>query len=282
MEDRKQQMKRIEILEGFYNSIREDVRLEKSRQGQLEYFVTMNYIHRFLQPGDRVLEIGAGTGRYSVALAKEGYRVSSVELVESNLRELKKKAEGLSNITACQGDALDLGRFDDDSFDVTLSFGPMYHLYEAEDQHKALEEAIRVTKPGGILLVAFLSAHAIICTNYLYDWMPTIDGLRENFDSAYRVRHFKEQLFTGFDIREFEELFTGRGVDHVTTVAVDNVLEIAERRPDFSMTDEDFAAFADYQLHICEKREMLGNSSHLLYICRKRAACAGEAAEDRK
>ena len=48
------------------------------------------------------------------------------------------------------------------------------------------------------------------------------------------------------------------------------VLEIAERRPDFSMTDEDFAAFADYQLHICEKREMLGNSSHLLYICRKR------------
>lgn len=48
-----------------------------------------------------------------------------------------------------------------------------------------------------------------------------------------------------------------------------HVLEIAERREDFSMTDEDFKAFADYQLHICEKREMLGSSSHLLYICKK-------------
>ena len=264
------EMKRTEILNEFYNKINEDARLEKSRQGQMEYFVTMNYIQKFLKEGDRVLEIGAGTGRYSVALAKEGYRVSAVELVESNLAELKKNAEGLDNIEAYQGDALNLSRFDDDSFDVTLSFGPMYHLYEEEDQHKALDEAIRVTKPGGIILVAFLSAHAIICTNYLYDWLPTIQGLEENFDSDYKVKHFKEQLFTGFDIVEFEELFTNKDVDYITTVAVDNVLEVAEGRPDFSMTDEEFDAFKNYQLHICEKREMLGNSSHLLYICKKR------------
>jgi tetratricopeptide (TPR) repeat protein len=81
---------------------------------------------------------------------------------------------------------------------------------EAEDQHRALDEAIRVTKPGGIILAAFLSAHAIICTNYLYDGISTVRGLEENFDSEYNVRHFKEQLFTGFDIAEFEELFTGK------------------------------------------------------------------------
>ncbi|MBR4467518.1 MAG: methyltransferase domain-containing protein [Clostridia bacterium] len=269
MECRKQS-KRTEMLAEFYGSISEDARLQKSRQGQLEYFVTMNYIHRFLKPGDSVLEIGAGTGRYSVALAKEGYRVSSVELVESNLKELMKHAEGLENIEARQGDALDLSAFDDGSFDVTLSFGPMYHLYEEDEQRKALDEAIRVTKRGGILLIAFLSVHAIICTNYLYEWMSTIRGLKENFDGDYKVRHFREQLFTGFDIAEFEDLFRDLDVDHLTTVAADNVLEVAEKRPDFSMTDEEFEAFADYQLHICEKREMLGNSSHLLYICRKR------------
>jgi len=263
-------MKRTEIINDFYNKSNEDARLEKSRQGQLEYAVTMNYIHKFLKQGDRVLETGAGTGRYSIALAKEGYKVSSVELVESNLAVLKKHSQGLDNIKAYQGDALDLGRFADDSFDLTLSFGPMYHLYEEEDQHMALNEAIRVTKPGGIIFTAFLSAHAIICTNYLYDWAPTVQGLKENFDSDYKVRHFKEQLFTGFDIVEFEELFADKETDHITTVAVDNVLEIAEKRPDFSMTDEDFRAFTDYQLHICEKREMLGNSSHLIYICRKR------------
>ena len=270
MENKIDQMQRTEIINEFYNSINEDGRLEKSRQGQLEYLITMNYIHKFLKQRDKVLEIGAGTGRYSIAIAKEGYRVSSIELVESNLNVLKKNARGLDNIEAYQGDALDLGRFTDNSFDVTLSFGPMYHLYEAEDQNKALNEAIRVTKPGGIILIAFLSAHAIICTNYLYDWMPTIQGLKENFDSDYQVRHFKEQLFTGFDIVEFEELFTNKEVDHITTVAVDNVLEVAEGRTDFSLTDEEFEAFADYQLHICEKREMLGNSSHLLYICKKR------------
>lgn len=261
---------RTEIVTMFYEKVDEDNRLEKGRQGQLEYFVTMNYIHKFAKAGDRILEIGAGTGRYSIALAKEGFQVSAIELVEKNLKELKDNAKELTNLAACQGDALDLSRFENDSFHVTLSFGPMYHLYDEKDQHKALNEAIRVTKPGGIILVAFLSAHAIICTNYLYDFLPTTAGIKQNFDSDYRVKHFKEQLFTGFDVCEFEELFIGKDVEYITTVAVDNVLEIAEARPDFAMTDEDFRAFADYQLHICEKREMLGNSSHLLYVCRKK------------
>ena len=270
MEDRIKKMNRTEILNEFYNSINEEERLLKSRQGQLEYFITMNYIHKFLKAGDSVLEIGAGTGRYSITLAKEGYRVSAVELVESNLNELNKKAVGLDNIEAYQGDALDLSRFKDNSFDITLVFGPMYHLYDEIDQHRAIDEAIRVTKDNGIILVAFLSAHAIICTNYLYDYMPTTYGIEENFDEEYNTKHFKEQLFTGFDIVEFEELFKDKNVEYITTVACDNVLEIAEMRSDFKMSDEDFKAFSDYQLHICEKREMLGNSSHLLYICRKK------------
>ena len=83
-------MGRTEIIQGFYGAINEDDRLIRSRQGQLEYFITMHCIRLFLQPGDRVLEIGAGTGRYSIALAREGYPVSAVELVESNLETLKK------------------------------------------------------------------------------------------------------------------------------------------------------------------------------------------------
>ena len=263
-------MERTEMINRIYGQIHEDDRLLQTRQGQLEYRITMHYIHKYLKPGDRVLEIGAGTGRYSIALAREGFRVAAVELVESNLAVLKQHAAGLPGIEAVQGDALDLSRFGDSTFDLTLLFGPMYHLYEKADQHRAIDEAIRVTKPGGVILAAFLSAHAIICTNYLYDGLPTAQGIRANFDNDYQVRHFQEQLFTGFDICEFEALFADKAVDHVTTVAADNVLEIAERRADFRMTDEDFAAFAAYQLHICEKREMLGNSSHLIYICKKR------------
>lgn len=260
---------RVRLINDLYEHIDEDKRLERSRQGQLEFFITMNYINRFLHKGDRVLEIGAGTGRYSRALAQEGFHVFALELVKHNLSVLKEHAKDLVNLEACQGDALDLSRYADNMFDVTLLFGPLYHLYDRTDQHKALDEAIRVTKTGGIILVSFLSAHAIICTNYLYDAMPTVQGLNLNFDAHYNVRHFKEQLFTGFDVCEFEGLFTEKETKHITTIAVDGVLEIAERRADFSMTDEDFKAFADYHLQLCEKREMLGYSSHLLYICQK-------------
>lgn len=260
---------RKEMIDYIYGQFEEDKRLEKSRQGQLEFFITMNYIEKFIKQGDRVLEIGAGTGRYSIALAKSGFDITAVELVENNLDVLRKNSEGLKNIQSFQADAIDLSRFDDNSFDITLLFGPMYHLYESSDQHKALDEAIRVTKKDGVILVAFLSAHAIICTNYLYDFISTVEGLKENFDADFNVRHFKEQIFTGFDIVEFEQLFKDKNTKYITTVAVDNVLEIAEKRNDFKMSDEDFEAFKKYQLHICEKREMLGNSSHLLYICKK-------------
>lgn len=259
--------KRIEIINSFYNYIDEDVRLDHSRHGQMEYITTMEYIHRFAETGAKILEIGAGTGRYSIALAKEGYQVTSVELVESNLEVLKKNSSGLNNLQAFQGDALNLGRFADNEFDVTLVFGPMYHLYEKKDVHKALDEAIRVTKEDGIILVAFLSVYAILFDNYLNGSL--IEGIKENFDEHYNVKHFEEQLFTGYDIVEFENLFEGKKVEHLKTVAVDSILELAEGRKDFAISEEELEAFAKYHLATCEKRELLGASSHLLYICKK-------------
>lgn len=259
--------KRIEIVNSFYNQIDEDVRLDKSRHGQMEYITTMEYIHRYAKSGAKILEIGAGTGRYSIALAKEGYEVTSVELVESNLEVLKENSSDLKNIQAFQGDALDLGRFSDEQFDVTLVFGPMYHLYDKKDVHKALDEAIRVTKEDGIILVAFLSVYAILFDNYLNGTL--VEGIAENFTDDYEIKHFEEQLFTGYDIVEFEELFAEKRVEYLKTVAVDSILELAEGRKDFAMSDEELEAFVKYHLATCEKRELLGCSSHLLYICKK-------------
>ena len=259
--------KRIEIVSSFYDDIDEDSRLNRSRHGQLEYETTMEYIHRYVKPGAKVLEIGAGTGRYSIALAKEGYNVAAVELVESNLEVLRKNSSDIKNIVSYQGDALNLSRFEDDQFDVTLLFGPMYHLYSKEDVHKAIDEAIRVTKNDGVILVAFLSVYAIMNDNYLNGTF--VAGVEENFDSEFNVKHFEEQLFTGYDIVEFEQLFESHKTKYITTVATDNILELAEGRADFKMSDEEFMLFVKYHLATCEKRELLGSSSHLLYICKK-------------
>ena len=255
------------IVSSFYGQTDEDSRLDRTRHGQLEYRTTMSYIHRFAGRGSRVLEVGAGTGRYSIALAKEGMDVTAVELVESNLAVLREKGRGLENLRALQGDAADLSQLADDSFDVTLVLGPMYHLYEPEEVDRAIDEAIRVTRPGGALLFAFISVYAIMYANYFYgNWAF---GQAENFMPDGKVRHFKEQLFTGYDVAEFEALFAGRAVDWITTAGTDGLLEPIEKRPDFSIPEEDFDAFAEWYLAIAEKRELLGSTNHLLYICRK-------------
>ena len=95
-------------------------------------------------------------------------------------------------------------------------------------------------------------------------------GQVENFTEDYRVKHYKEQLFTGYDVVEFEQLFEGKPVEYITTATVDGLLEAVEDRPDFCIPDKDFDAFADWHLAFAEKRELLGLATHLLYICRKR------------
>lgn len=102
--------------------------------------------------GSRILEIGAGTGRYSHALARQGYIVNAIELVEHNINVFKQNTLEKENISIKQGNALDLSFLPDNHYDVTLLLGPLYHLYSTEDKRKAISEAIRVTKAGGIIL----------------------------------------------------------------------------------------------------------------------------------
>lgn len=259
---------RKEIVSSFYEQVNEDERLLRSRHGQLEYRTTMEYIHRYAGSGSRILEIGAGTGRYSIALAREGMNVTAVELVTGNLQILRENSKGIPSISSYEGDATDLSLFDDNSFDVTLVFGPMYHLYDPVDVNMAIDEAIRVTRPGGVLLFAFISVFGIMYANYLSgNWAR---GEEENFTADYRVRHFKEQLFTGYDVAEFEDLFKEKPVDWITTAGVDGILEPIEEREDYCIKDEDFDRFARWYLNHSEKRELLGTTNHLLYICRKR------------
>ncbi|MCR5671687.1 MAG: GNAT family N-acetyltransferase [Butyrivibrio sp.] len=259
---------REEIVNKFYNQYDEEGRLERTIHGRLEYNTTMHYIHKLAGKGSKILEVGAGTGKYSIALAKEGMDVTSVELVDRNLEILRENSKGIENLHSFKGDATHLEDFENDSFDVTLVFGPLYHLYEKEDVHKAIDEAIRVTKPGGIVMYAFISVFAIMYSNYFYgSWAF---GQEENFTEDYKVRHYKEQLFTGYEVDEFEKLFEGKPVTWITTTGVDGLVEPVERRPDFDISEEDFEKLAAWYLAFSEKRELLGSTNHLLYICRKK------------
>ena len=124
----------------FYNHYDEDSRLAP-RHGMVEFLTTMRYIERFIRPGDRVLEIGAGTGRYSHALARQGYAVDAVELVEHNIEVFRQNTLPEENVRIVQGNALDLSAFPDRTYDIVLLLGPLYHLYCREDKQQALREA---------------------------------------------------------------------------------------------------------------------------------------------
>ena len=138
----------------FYNNYDEEGRLmRKSRMP--EYLTTMKYIEKHLTPGAKIIEIGAGTGRYSLALAELGYDVTAVELVPHNIEIMKKKVKPHHHIKIFEGNACDMSVFKSDTYDIVLLLGPMYHLFNDEDKHKALGEAIRLAKTDGVIYASY-------------------------------------------------------------------------------------------------------------------------------
>ena len=109
-------MNTLECLTQYYtNHCDEDSRL-RSRHGMVEYLTTMRYIEKYLFPGARIIEIGAGTGRYSHTLAQMGYQVDAVELIQHNIDVFQQNTQAGEQVTIRQGNALDLSGFADESY----------------------------------------------------------------------------------------------------------------------------------------------------------------------
>ena len=129
-------MKENQYLIDYYSSYDESGRLE-TKHGMVEFLTTMRYIEKYIREGDSVLEIGAATGGYSHALARRGYTVDAVELVEHNIEIFRQNTLPDEKITVTQGNALDLSAFPDGKYDITLLLGPLYHLYNDEDRRQS-------------------------------------------------------------------------------------------------------------------------------------------------
>lgn len=255
-------------LEQYYNKFCEEKRLTR-RHGNVEFVTSMKYIHKYLQdmPSDaKILDIGAGTGRYSVALAEEGYDVTAVELVKYNLGILKQKG---SSVKAYQGTALNLKRFKDNTFDLTLLFGPMYHLYTMEDKQKALSEAVRVTKSGGVILVAYcMNEYSILTYGFKQNHMKEIME-QGKVSEAFRVMPNKEDLYDYVRLEDIEEVNSSVEADRIQIISADGPANYMRQTLN-AMDDETYELFIQYHLSTCERPELLGASAHTLDILRKR------------
>jgi len=151
----------LEPIYGYYSNYDEDGRLS-SNHGKVEFLTTMRYIEKYLTAEARILEIGAGTGRYSHAFAQKGYAVDAVELVPHNIKIFNKNTQPNEKISIRQGDARDLSGLADNRYDITLLLGLMYHMFMPEDKNQTISEALRVTKHGGIVFAAYCMSEAPI------------------------------------------------------------------------------------------------------------------------
>ena len=151
-------------LNEIYQMFDEDKRLNTSKARSIEFLTTVRFIERYLQKDMKIIDIGAGTGAYSLYYAKQGYDVTAVEPVERNLASLKSKISDDMKIKAILGNALDLSEFDNDSFDLVLCFGPLYHLISDEEKQNCIEETRRMCKPKGKILYAYISNDMVFVT----------------------------------------------------------------------------------------------------------------------
>ena len=263
-------------LNKYYNKFHEEHRLT-TRHGQVEFRTTMHYIeeaiHTVIEPVEntadlksiKIADIGAGTGRYSVELCHRGYDVTAVELVKHNLEILRAKHE---NIKTWQGDARSLHFLDDETFDVTLLFGPLYHLHGNEEKLKALNEAKRITKKGGIILVAYvMNEYSVISYCFKeHKWAEVAakGGLNESFHTICT----EEDLYDYVRIEDINRLNAAAGLERIKIISADGAADYMRRELN-EMSEEEFEAFCKFQLAICERPELTGAGSHCVDILQK-------------
>lgn len=255
-------------LSEFYSNYDEDNRL-RSQHGMVEFLTTKRYIDRYMKSGDRVLEIGAATGRYSHFIAQSGYTVDAVELVEHNIEIFRTKTLPGEPVTIRQGDARDLSFFDDNAYDITLLLGPMYHLFTAEDQLKALSEAIRVTKPGGVVFVAYCGNEASMIQFCFGRGMLREERYRKLVDPVtFKAAADPAELFCLYRREEIDALITDLPVSRLHFVGADLATNYMRQTVD-EMEPEFFELYLQYHFSICERPDLVGASHHFLDVLRK-------------
>lgn len=261
-------MDTFESLTKFYSNYDEEGRL-LSKHGQVEYLTTMLYIEKYLRPGMRVLEIGAATGRYSHTLARQGYRVDAVELIQHNIDIFNTLTQPGENITIRQGNAMDLGCFEDETFDMTLLLGPMYHLHTEEDQLKALSEAIRVTRKGGIVMAAYCGNDACV-VQYGFRNGELLQPESEEMlnRETFMLSVSPTLLFQLYRIEHIDALMRNFHTERLHFVGTDMATKYMQKEID-QMDDQFYKLYLQYHFSICERPDMVGVSHHFLDVFRK-------------
>lgn len=252
-----------ELVQEVYRRFDENSRLNKSQAARVEFLTTVKYIERYLTLDAKILDIGAGAGEYSLYFARKGYSVSAVELADANIAAFRAKLTEQDAVDLVQGNALNLSRYADDSFDVVLLFGPLYHLHAEEDKLKCIEEAKRFCKPDGKIFFAFISNDIVILTMQQTNADYLLAG-------AYDKESFKlyDFPFVFHTVDTARELLQKACIRICHQIAADGVSELLQELIN-GLDEASYQQYLRYHFYICDKPECLGMSNHLLFVGEK-------------
>lgn len=237
----------------------EDNRLVKNRSHAVEFLTSVRYLDKALPKGSNVLDACAGTGIYSFYLAKQGHKVTSGDIVEHNVSIIKEKQ--LQNPLLSEiytGSVLDLSRFEDNSFDVVLCMGALYHLKDKSDREKAVQECLRVLKKGGVFVASYINKYAVILLNYKDKLINMDEILKYNLESY-------QEVFYGSTPREIIDTMNNAGLSTLYNISTDGVSYVIASKINNS-DKENFDKWLQLHFDLCEEENLLGYSLHALYF----------------
>lgn len=261
----------------FYNNdpVREHERLA---QHQLEYDLTWRYSKQYLPSKGSILEVGAATGRYTLALAKHGYKLTAVDLSAALIEECRKNvvAEGLGErVHLLVADARDLKGVVEKDFDAVLLMGPLYHLIEEADRMLALTEAFKRLQNGGIIVSAFISRFGtlsqLIKTNP--SWIEDETHVRSMLRRGKRSDELPRGGFRGYlaHVSELAPLHQRVGFETLSVAGIEPVIA-AEDESYNKLYGEQRRLWLELLYKISTESSIIGASRPLLYIGKKPAA----------
>ncbi len=261
----------FDCLNAYYSAYDEQNRLA-SPHGSVEFLTTLRYVDRYLAPGMRVLEIGAGTGRYSHHLARRGYSVDAVELIPHNIELFRANTEPGENVRLFEGNAVDLSMFADNTYDLVLLLGPMYHLFTEGEQAAALSEAVRVTKPGGVMMASYCMNEATVIgflfgKHHVLEYMARKPSLVD--PETFRLASTPEELFVLWRREDIERMTENLPAERLHFVGTDMYTNYHREMVD-TLDETEFAEYLRYHFTICERADMVGMSHHTLDVLRKK------------
>lgn len=257
-------------IEEYYNKHKEENRL-KTRHGRVEFTVAMKYIHQFIEilqaqnPNIKIADIGAGTGRYSVELANQGFDITAVELVKHNVEIMEKKH---ANVKIWSGDARSLHFLKDETFDLTIFFGPLYHLHGDEEKLKAFSEVKRITKKGGYIFAGYVMNDYSLLV-YCFDQNRICDLKKAGrVDQNFHIVSPEDELYDYVRIDDLNRLNTQTGLKRVKIFSPDGPADFMRAQLN-AMSEETFEEFINYVSLNAERPELLGAGSHIVDVLQK-------------